>query len=90
MQTARHGLRDGAGHRLPRPRDACGLRRDLPGVPARLLWLFRPDGDAEHRMRWPKSGSAGREPSADLVRAFRTFNAAAEPFRERGATAHGD
>ena len=49
MQAARHGLRDGAGDALPRAGDPCRLRRDLPRVPAWLLRLLWPDGDAEYR-----------------------------------------
>ena len=51
VQAARHCLRAGARHPLPRAGHACRLRRDLPGVQPRLLWLLRPDGDAEHACR---------------------------------------
>ena len=61
MQAARHGLRDGAGHALPWPGDPCRLRRDLPVVPARLLWLLRPDGDAEHRGAGARMAGTGRD-----------------------------
>ena len=41
-------VRDGSGHSVPWPRDAFRLRRALSHIPARLLWLLRPDGNAEH------------------------------------------
>ena len=49
MQAARHRLRHGAGHALPRPGHACRLRRDLSRLSPRLLRLLRPDGTPEHR-----------------------------------------
>ena len=63
VQAARHGLRDGAGHALPWPGDPCRLRRHLPVLPARLLWLLRPDGDAEHRGAGARMAGPGRDPA---------------------------
>ncbi len=50
VQAPRNGLRDGgAGDRVPRARDAGGLRGDLSVVRPRLLRVFRSDGESEYR-----------------------------------------
>ena len=52
VQAQGQCLRDGgARHALPRAGDACRLRRALPVLRPRLLWLLRPDGNAEHARR---------------------------------------
>ena len=43
------------------PGDACRLRRDLSGVPARLLRLLWSDGDAEHRRAGARMAGARRD-----------------------------
>ena len=49
VQAPRDHLRHGCSRdAVPRAGHAGRLRRDLPGVRARLLRLLRPDGDAEH------------------------------------------
>ena len=84
VQAAGHRLRDGgARHALPRAGHPGRLRRALPGLRPRLLRLLRPGGDAEHRGARPTGGrSSSASTRPDLVRAFRTFNAWAAPFRD--------
>ena len=72
----------GAGH-------SCRLRRDLPLVPPRLLWLLRADGNAQHRGAGARMDRHSARRARDIQRAFRTFNAIAEPFLKESA-AHGD
>ena len=49
MQIARHRLRyGGGGNTLPRSRHPNRLRRDLPGLWSRVLWLLRAGGEPEH------------------------------------------
>jgi coenzyme F420-reducing hydrogenase gamma subunit len=50
VQAERQCLRDGGAWRaLPRSGDPCGLRRPLPVLRSRLLWLLWSDGDPQHR-----------------------------------------
>ena len=82
MQDARHALRDGGcRHRLPRPGDAGGLRRALPGVRPRLLCVLRSHGDAEYDglAAWWRD-ELGVEPID--ISALRTYNAGSESFRK--------
>ena len=57
----REPLCDGSRHSLPWPRDAFRLRRAMPIVPARLLWLLWPDGNAEHSSAGEGVEGAGRD-----------------------------
>ena len=70
------------GHPLPGAGHAGRLRRPLPGVQPRLLRLLRPDGDAQHAVRWPSGGSPWEWTTAPWCNALRSFNGYAEPFRE--------
>ena len=56
-------------HPLPRARHARGLRRDMPGLPPRLLRLLRPDGDSQHRLAGGLVSRA-RQATSDIVRVF--------------------
>ena len=64
----------------------AGLRRALPRLRARLLRLLRPDGDARTPARSARGWrELGLDDARRAARLFRTFNAAAAPFRERRA-----
>ncbi len=91
MQAQGQCLRDGgARHAVPRPGDACRLRRALPVLRPRLLRLLRPEGDAEPRLaqRMAEARRA-RHGRRALRRIYRTFNADAPAFREESER-HGD
>ena len=89
MQAARQRLRHGAGHALPRPGHACRLRRDLPGVSTAAAMAASARWSGRTPRRWPPNGSELGATPRDMQRVFRTFNAAAEPFRKE-SDAHGD
>ncbi len=67
----------------------AGCGAICPAYQPRLLRLLRPDGAAEHRGAGRANGSKLGATPRDIRRAFRTFNAAAEPFRKE-SDAHGD
>ena len=71
------------------PGDPCRLRRDLPVLPARLLRLLRPDGDAEHGGAGARMAGARARRRATSSGRFAPSTLAAEPFRKE-SEAHGD
>ena len=70
LQGAGQYLRDGHGHPLPGAGDPCRVRGALPHLSPRLLWLLRPQGDAQHRglerLVQPKAGDERAQPGAGL------------------------
>ena len=90
LQAARHALRDGgARHALPGPGHPRRLRRDLPGLSGAAATAASARRRPPTPRRWPANGSALGADRRTIHRAFRTFNAAAEPFRKE-SEAHGD
>ena len=88
VQAAGQRLRDGRPrHALPRPGHPRRLRRALPELRPRLLRLLRADGDAERARRSSRLVEGLGVDERDVVRVYRTFNAAAEPFREESESA---
>ena len=82
-KRARQRLRDGRPrHALPGPGDARRLRRALPVLPPRLLRLLRADGDAQHAVALRLARASLGMDEVDVVRVYRTFNAARRPFRD--------
>ena len=63
-------LRDGHGHPLPGAGDPCRVRGALPHLSPRLLWLLRPQGDAQprglERLVQPEVGDERAQPGAGL------------------------
>ncbi len=77
VQAAGHRVRDGRPrHALPGPGHARRLRRDLPGLRPRLLRLLRADGEPQHRRAERAHGASSAASEIDIVRVYRTFNAA--------------
>ena len=63
------------------------LRRALPELRPRLLWLLRADGVPERpSLSGWSEGLAGMD-EVDVVRVHRTFHTAREPFREESEAA---
>ena len=85
VQAARQRLRHGRPrHAVPRTGDPCRLRRAVPVVRPRLLRLLRRRRARRTRRRWPTGSPCSGCRERDVGRVFRTFTAAAEPFRSEG------
>ena len=68
LQAQGQYLRHGHGHPLPGARDPCRVRGALSHLSPRVLWLLRPQGDAQHRglerLVQPKVGDERARPGA--------------------------
>ena len=90
VQDARQCMRHGcARNTMPRSRYPCRVRRDLPVLQPRLLWLLRAGRGANTAAIAREFSIARHGATRYRSRLFQTFNAAAEAFRKE-AEAHGD